>query len=348
MDVHRAGILDGKERYRVLKFAIIGCGAIGDRHAMEAATAGKLAAVCDIIEERAVKLARVYKARAYTRLEDMLQHEKDLDVVAVCTPNGLHAAHSIQILKAGLHVLCEKPMALSAADCRQMIQEADEAGKNLFVIKQNRFNPPVAAVRQLLIDGSLGHVYSVQVNGCWNRGAGYYKDSWHGTVELDGGILFTQFSHFIDLLYWMIGDVKEAYAFGGNFAHGDSIAFDDAIAACLRFSNGAIASLHFTINSYETNMEGSMLIVAEKGTVKIGGQYLNTLEYIRSGTDSPMMLPAGRPANSYGDYQGSMSNHDRIYEHVREVLTKGAVNLFNGHEGFKTVEIIEKIHLAAK
>jgi predicted dehydrogenase len=239
-------------------------------------------------------------------------------------------------------------MALSTIDCEQMIHEAGKAGKALFVIKQNRFNPPVMAVKQMLDEGKLGRVYSVQMNGCWNRGSGYYRDSWHGTRELDGGILFTQFSHFIDLLYWMIGDVNEAYACAANFSHGDCISFDDAMTACLRFNNGAIASLHFTINSYERNMEGSMLIVAEKGTIKIGGQYLNTLEYIKAEADSPAMLPEERPANSYGDYQGSMSNHDKIYGHVKDVLTKGVVNRFSGHEGLKTVEIIEKIHQAAK
>lgn len=348
MAVHRAGSLAGKERGIMLNFAIIGCGAIGSRHARQAAAFGILKAVCDVVEEKAVRLGSEHNARHYIRIEELLQVEKELDVIAVCTPNGLHALHTIMALEAGCHVLCEKPMALTAADCRKMITVAAKAGKDLFVVKQNRFNPPVIAVKKMLDEGRLGRVYSVQVNCCWNREGGYYQDSWHGARDLDGGILYTQFSHFIDLLYWLIGDVREAVGFSDNFSHQGCIDFEDTVTASLRFGSNALASLHFTINSYGKNMEGSLVIVGEKGTVKIGGQYLNTLEYLAIEGDDRIDLPAGNPANSYGDYQGSMSNHDKMYGHVVEVLTKGAPNLFGGGEGLKTVEIIEKIYQAAK
>jgi len=332
----------------MLNFAIIGCGAIGSRHARQAAAFGSLKAVCDVVEERSARIGERYGACHYTRIEDLLDAEQDLHVIAICTPNGLHAAHTILALEAGFHVLCEKPMALSSDDCRQMIGAAEKAGKTLFVVKQNRFNPPVIAVKKMLDEGRLGRVYSVQVNCCWNREGGYYRDSWHGTRGLDGGILYTQFSHFIDLLYWLIGDVREAAGFSDNFSHQDCIDFEDTVTASLRFGNKALGSLHFTINSYGKNMEGSLVIVGEKGTVKIGGQYLNTLEYVAIEGDDRIDLPAGNPANSYGDYQGSMSNHDKMYGHVVDVLTKGAPNLFGGGEGLKTVEIIEKIYQAAK
>ena len=331
----------------MLNFAIVGCGAIGNRHALQGAAFGKLQAVCDVVEDKAYVLGEKYAAKAYSRVEDLLQYEKGLDILAVCTPNGLHAAHTIQALRAGLHVICEKPMALEAGDCRQMIQEAEKSGRQLFVVKQNRFNPPVAYVKQLLDEGKLGRIYSVQINCCWNRTAAYYTNSWHGTRHLDGGILFTQFSHFIDLVYWMIGDIREVAAFSDNFAHRGLIEFEDTGVACFRFENGALGSLHFTINSYEKNMEGSVTIVAEKGTVKIGGQYLNTLEYRQVGEDIPGELPPGNPPNEYGAYQGSMSNHDKMYRHVVEVLTKGMPNQFSGYEGLKTVEIIEKIYKSA-
>ena len=332
----------------MLNFAIIGCGAIGSRHARQAAAFGFLKAVCDVVEEKAAGLGGQHNARHYARIEDLLQTEKELDVVAVCTPNGLHALHTIQSLEAGCHVLCEKPMALTAADCRKMIAVATKAGKDLFVVKQNRFNPPVIAVKKMLEEGRLGRVYSVQVNCCWNREGSYYRDSWHGTRDLDGGILFTQFSHFIDLLYWLIGDVREAVGFSDNFSHQGCIDFEDTVVSSLRFESNALASLHFSINSHRKNMEGSLVIVGEKGTIKIGGQYLNTLEYLAIEGDERVDLPAGNPANSYGDYQGSMSNHDRMYGHVVDVLTKGATNLFGGVEGLKTVEIIEKIYQSAK
>jgi UDP-N-acetyl-2-amino-2-deoxyglucuronate dehydrogenase len=330
----------------VLNFAIVGCGSIGSRHAMQAAGFGKLRAVCDIVEERAQKLGESFGANGYSRLEDMLLREKGLDILAVCTPNGLHAEQVIRALRAGIHVICEKPMALKTEDCRQMIREAGQADKQLFVVKQNRFNPPVVAVKKMLDEGKLGRVFSVQVNGCWCRTDDYYRDSWHGTRDMDGGMLFTQFSHFIDLLYWMIGDIKEVLAYKGNFAHKRLFDFDDTVVASLRFVNETMGSLHFTTNSYLKNMEGSLMIVAENGTMKIGGQYLNTLEYACIKDNEPIDLLPGNAPNEYGLYQGSMSNHDKMYAHVVDVLTKGHPNGFGANEGLKTVEIIEKIYKA--
>ncbi|HZE85851.1 MAG TPA: Gfo/Idh/MocA family oxidoreductase [Puia sp.] len=336
----------------MLNFAIIGCGAIASRHALQAAAVGKLWAVCDIVEEKANSLAAQYQAKAYPYIEDLLQAARatpgnSTDVVVICTPNGLHAEHTILALRAGFHVICEKPMAIHSKDCENMIAAAAKAGKHLFVVKQNRFNPPVAAVRKMLDEGRLGRIYSVQVNCCWHRGAAYYQDSWHGTQDMDGGILYTQFSHFIDLLYWMVGDLKEVVAFTGNFRKGDDIAFGDTGVACLRFENGALGSLHFTVNSFRKNMEGSLTIVAEKGTVKIGGQYLNKLEYQQLEDGIVAEPPPGNSSNDYGDYQGSMSNHDKVYGHVLEVIVKGSPNQFSAQNGLKTVEIIEKIYSAA-
>ena len=159
---------------------------------------GQLVAVCDIDQQKANAFTSEYSARGYSSLDEMLAHEKDLDVVAVCTPNGLHASQSISILEAGFHVLCEKPMAIKTSDCVKMIQAARKSKKMLFVVKQNRFNPPVVAVKNLVDQGKLGKIFSVQVNCFWNRDPLYYKNSWKGSKDLDGGTLFTQFSHFID------------------------------------------------------------------------------------------------------------------------------------------------------
>jgi predicted dehydrogenase len=331
----------------MLNFAIIGCGAIGARHAGHAAAFGRLLAVCDIIEEKACSLGKQYGARFYKDVEEMLESEQDLDVVAVCTPNGLHPTHSINALKAGRHVICEKPMALRSEDCRHMIEQAASSGRHLFVVKQNRFNPPVAYMKQMLDKGSYGRICSIQMNGSWSRGADYYEHDWHGSRDMDGGILYTQFSHFIDLLCWLFGDVKEVYAMKDNFLHKAVIGFEDTVTATVRLSAGALGSLHFTINSYESNMEGSLLVVAEKATIKIGGQYLNTLEYLRCEVKEKPALSVGNHANDYGAYQGSMSNHDKIYEHVVSVIEQGAPNLFDGQSGLKTVEVIEKIYKSA-
>ncbi|MDP4215103.1 MAG: Gfo/Idh/MocA family oxidoreductase [Bacteroidota bacterium] len=262
-----------------LKFAIIGCGRIAQRHAEHIANQGKLVAVCDVIPEKAKALADKYAAAAYDEVGRFLQEIPGVDVVSVCSPNGLHAEHTIRSLQAGFHVLCEKPMALTVQDCGEMINAAERANRRLFIVKQNRFNPPVAAVKKIIEEGRLGKICSVQLSCFWNRNEEYYRNSWKGTRALDGGTLFTQFSHFVDLLYWMIGDVKEVSGFTGNLAHAGVIEFEDSGVVTLRFYNGAIGTINYTVNAHKKNMEGSLTIFGEKGTVKIGGQYLNELEY---------------------------------------------------------------------
>ncbi len=329
-------------------FALIGCGRIAQRHAEHIANNGQLKAVCDIDLEKAQKLAEKYGATAYQYVDDLLAAEGEIDVVSICSPNGLHAEHSIKALNAGFHVLCEKPMAISVYDCGEMIKAAEKNNRRLFAIKQNRFNPPVAAIKEAIDRGDLGKIYSVQLSCFWNRNFDYYHNSWKGTADLDGGTLYTQFSHFVDLLYWMIGDVKTAHALTGNFAHQGVIEFEDTGVVALQFYNGALGTINYTVNSYGKNMEGSLTIFAEKGTVKIGGQYLNELEYQNIEGLVIKDLPAGNTANNYGQYQGSMSNHDKVYENVIDVLKNGSSISTNSFEGLKTVEIIDKIYQSAK
>jgi len=330
-----------------MRFAIIGCGRIAQRHAMHISSRGILAAVCDVVKEKAEQLAKEYNATSYDSIDELLQAEAGLDVVSICTPNGLHAEQSIKALQAGFHVLCEKPMALNTRDCEQMIRAADKAGRRLFIIKQNRYNPPVVAVKKALDEGRLGKIFSIQLNCFWNRGAAYYANSWKGTSKLDGGTLFTQFSHFIDLLYWMLGDIVEVKSMMHNYAHSGVIEFEDTGVVLLQFANGAIGSINYTVNSFEKNMEGSLSIFGEKGTVKIGGQYLNELEYQHIQDYKIENLPEGNIANQYGAYQGSMSNHDKVYDNLIDVLHYNGSMTTSAWEGFKTVSIIEKIYTTA-
>ena len=303
---------------------------------------GQVVAVCDIVSEKADQLATVYGAKAYYTIDELLQKETGLNLVAICTPNGLHADHSIRVLEAGHHVLCEKPLCIDVEDARKMIAAGEKAGKKLFVVKQNRYNPPVAFLKELIVKGKLGKIYSFQINCFWNRPEAYYTD-WKGSKELDGGTLFTQFSHFIDLLYWLLGDVAAIKAMSKNFAH-SSIEFEDTGVIAFEMQSGAIGSLNYTVNSFEKNMEGSFTVFAENGTVKIGGQYLNTLEYCTvAGIEKPN-LPIGNPANGYGFYQGSMSNHEKVYENLILALQDYRHEFASAEEGLKTVEIIQKIY----
>lgn len=331
-----------------VKFAIVGCGRIAQRHAEHISNYAELTSVCDIVFSKAEELAQKYSVKAYHSIEELLEHDKEADVVSICSPNGFHAEHSIRALNSGFHVLCEKPMAIDVHDCGQMIQAAEKNNKRLFAIKQNRFNPPVAAVKKAIDEGRFGKIYSVQLNCFWNRNEDYYANSWKGTKDVDGGTLYTQFSHFVDLLYWLIGDVKKANAFMNNFHHQDIIEFEDTGVVALEFYNGAIGAINYTVNSYGGNMEGSLTIFGEKGTVKIGGQYLNELEYQNIKDFKFENLPEGNKANNYGHYQGSMSNHDQVYKNVMDVLQNSATILTNSFEGMKTVEIIDKIYQSAK
>jgi predicted dehydrogenase len=229
-----------------------------------------------------------------------------------------------------------------------MIKAAERANRRLFIVKQNRFNPPVEAVKNAIVEGRLGKIFSVQLSCFWNRNNEYYNSPWKGTLALDGGTLFTQFSHFIDLLYWMFGDVKSASGIISNKAHKGIIEFEDTGVFSLEFYSGVIGTLNYTVNAFKKNMEGSLTVFGEKGSVKIGGQYLNELEYQQIENFRITDLPAGNPPNQYGTYQGSMSNHDKVYQNVVNVLTNQGVIATNGFEGLKTVEIIDRLYSSAR
>jgi len=328
----------------MIKFGIIGCGRIGNRHAEHINNFGVLAAVCDIDESKAKALASAYNCPYFTDIDEMLSANIDMEVASICSPNGLHAEHSIKALNSGFHALCEKPLATSILDAGEMIKASERNNKRLFAIKQNRFNPPVAKVKELIDEGLLGTLFNVQLSCFWNRNEDYYLNSWKGTNELDGGTLFTQFSHFIDLLYWMMGDFKSMKGFSNNYMHEGITDFEDTGVVAIEFYNGAVGTINYTVNSHAKNMEGSITLFGTKGTVKIGGQYLNELEYQSIEGLKISGLPEGNKANSYGTYQGSMSNHDSVYKNVIDVLQNGAVISTNSFEALKTVEIIERIY----
>lgn len=332
-----------------INVAIVGTGRIGKRHAEHVKKLGNLVAVCDIKEDVADKVSKEFGCSCYYSIDDLLEREEDLDLVSICTPNGLHAEHSIKALSAGNNVLCEKPMATCVEDCESMIHAAEQANKRLFVVKQNRFNPPMQALKKAIDEKRLGEIVNVHLNCFWNRNKNYYESSdWKGSMDLDGGTLFTQFSHFIDLLYWLAGDIKEVCGFTENFTHKKLIDFEDTGVVAFRFRNGALGSINYTVCSFDHNMEGSITIFAEKGTVKVGGQYLNVLEYQSIKDYKIDVTEKSSPANDYGFYKGSMSNHDKVYENIIDVLQNGGSIQTNIIDGLKTVQIIEKIYRTAR
>jgi predicted dehydrogenase len=326
-----------------LRFAIIGCGRIAPRHAAEADKHGKLVAVCDTIKERADELARSYSAKAYYSIDDLLQGETDIDVGAICTPNGLHAEHSMKTLMAGSNVLCEKPLSISSSEALSMMAAARESRKKLFVVKSTRYNPVLVTLKKLIEQNKPGNIYSFQLNCFWNRPAAYYANSWKGDRSLDGGTLYTQFSHYIDALIWLLGDIKYVSGFRKNFAHKNIIDFEDSGVVSIEMENGIIGGLNWSVNTFQKNMEVSLTIIAEKGSLRIGGEYMNRIDHqLTDGFE--LKTPEAGNANDYGFYKGSMSNHDKVYENLVKALDDDHHPFANAQDGLKTVEAIERIY----
>ena len=331
-----------------LRFAVVGLGHIGKRHAemIRRHPGCELVAGCDIRsrEELGVQEDLVF----HQDMAEMLAAHADISVVCICTPNGLHAEQALLALDYGHHVIVEKPMALNRRDGEAVLHKALEVGKQVFCVMQNRYSPPSAWLKELVDSGRLGRIHMVQVNCFWNRDDRYYgKIPWKGTLDLDGGTLFTQFSHFVDILYWLFGDIHGIHARFADFTHGHNTDFEDSGLVTFDFVQGGLGTLQFSTAVSETNFESSLTIVAEKGTVKVGGQYMNEVEYCRvEGYEMPE-LPPSNPANDYGAYKGSAANHGYIFENVFETLRGSGRITTNALEGLKVVDIIERIYAAA-
>ena len=328
----------------MFQFALIGCGRIAARHAENIIKHGRLKAVCDIDKTKADAFAAQYAATAYYSIDELLQAEKNIDIVSVCTPNGLHAEHSIKSLQSGKNVLCEKPLCLTSAAAWQMIETEKFSRKKLFVVKSTRFNPIVKSLKQAIDSSKLGVIYSFQLSCFWNRPNSYYTD-WRGKLFPDGGTLYTQFSHYIDALIWMLGDVQEVKGFAENFAHKQVIDFEDTGVVALKMQNGVLGTFNWSVNSFQNNFEIALTIIASKGTIQIGGPYLNDIKY--QNLQMPLQLNEALPtANDYGFYNGSMSNHKEVYDSLLSALRENKQSFTNAFDGLKTVEAIERIYKA--
>ena len=324
----------------MIKIGIIGMGRIGKRHATHIQKMANLSFVCDIDDEK----IKDFNCPKFQKIEDIINSNIDSDLVAICTPNGLHAKHSIEMIKSGYNVLVEKPMALNHFDCLEMMNIAEKHNKRLFVVKQNRFNPAVMAIKDLLDKNKLGKIYSFHLNCIWNRNADYYQDSWKGTKDLDGGTLYTQFSHFLDLAIWFFGPILSCCGYSNYFDKKKNIEFEDTGVISFKTYNNIIGSMHYSVNSFNKNYEGSLTILGEKGTVKIGGQYINEIEYFNVENEKqPDYDKSGKP-NDYGIYKGSMSNHDKVYKNIIEVFESDGKILTNSVDGLLTIQSIEKIY----
>jgi UDP-N-acetyl-2-amino-2-deoxyglucuronate dehydrogenase len=337
-----------------IKFGVIGCGHIGKRHATMVLlnSESELVAVCDSAPKETLGLGGI-DVPFYSSPEEMLKNEPSIDVVCVCTPNGFHSEQTSLSLDYKKHVLVEKPMGLSRANCEELIFKALNVSKNIFCVMQNRYSPPSTWLKDMVSSGKLGDIYNVQVNCYWNRDDRYYfkngkKHPWKGTNELDGGTLYTQFSHFVDLMYWIFGDISDIQAKFNNFSHQHSIEFEDTGLVSFKFVNGGMGCLNYSTAVWDNNLESSVTVIAENGTVKVGGQYMNEVEVCNIKDYTFEELPPSNPANDYGHYKGSANNHPYVFDNVVDVLQGRKPIATNALEGLKVVDIIERIYACKK
>lgn len=329
-----------------VKFVVVGCGHIGKRHAemIIRNPEAELVALVDVVPRDSLAIDH-FDVPFYITMDAFLEANVDADVVSVCTPNGLHADQSFKALEKGYHVVCEKPMGLSKVECENVIFKALQMSKQVFCVMQNRYSPPSVWIKDIISNGILGDIFMVQLNCYWNRDDRYYKtDGWKGKKDLDGGTLFTQFSHFIDIMYWLFGDIKNIQGRFNDFTHQSSTDFEDSGFVSFDFINGGMGCINYSTAVAQQNLESSITVIGSKGSVKIGGQYMNEVEICNiEGYDMPA-IEASNPPNDYGPYKGSAANHHYIIENVVDTLNGRSTMTTNALEGLKVVEIIERIY----
>lgn len=333
-----------------IKFVVVGAGRIGRRHASMVLLHenAELIALVDVDSNLKNELEEEFKVPFYQSIEEFFASNVEVDVVNICTPNYLHASQSLIALKHKCHVVVEKPMALSKIDAEKVIYESLQVNKRVFCVMQNRYSPPSQWLKQIVSENRLGDIYMVNINCFWNRDHDYYKGGdpgyWKGKLEHDGGTLFTQFSHFLDTMFWLFGDVTNIKASFYDFNHQETTEFEDSGIVQFDFVNGGAGSLNYSTAVYGQNMESSIAIVGEKGSVKVGGQYMNEIVYCHIKDYQQPILEETLPPNDYGKYKGSAANHQFVIQNVVDALNNDKEVTTNSLEGLKVVEIIENIY----
>lgn len=330
----------------MIKFAIIGQGHIGRRHAemIRRNSDSQLVAVCDILPKDKTQNAEI-EVPYFLSIDDLLAAGLDIDVVNICTPNGYHADYAIKSLRKGYHVVIEKPIAVTKKDAEKILATSLEMSRHVFCVMQNRYSPPAVWLRQIMDDRRLGKIFMVKLDCFWNRDEHYYiNGNWHGDKILDGGTLFTQFSHFIDIMYWLFGDITNIRGNFADFNHQNLTDFEDSGSVSFDFINGGMGILNYSTSVWDANLESSITIIGEKGTIKVSGQYMNEVTYCHVKDYQMPELAPSNPPNDYGAYKGSAQNHHLVIQNVVEKINDKSTITTNVLEGLKVVDIIERIY----
>ncbi|KRA97632.1 oxidoreductase [Devosia sp. Root685] len=332
---------------RPIRFALVGCGRIAQNHIAAIAkhhNRAQLVDVCDIVPSAVEAAAEQARARPHASLGAMLE-KTDADIVVLTTPSGLHPEQAIEIARSGRHVMTEKPMATRWADAQRMVKACDTAGVRLFVVKQNRRNATLQLLKRAITQGRFGRIYMVNINVFWTRPQEYYDAAdWRGTWEFDGGAFMNQASHYVDLLDWLIGPIESLQAYTGTLAR--NIEAEDSGVVSLRWRSGAMGSMNVTMLTYPKNLEGSITILGEKGTVRVGGLAVNQIQHWEFAEPHPD--DAELESASYETSSVYGFGHPLYYDNVINVLRGQAAPETDGREGLKSLEVLTAIYRAAR
>lgn len=326
---------------------VVGYGHIGRRHSFMVNQHPKtrLVGVCDIFSTSLVADLGKENTPYLGTFEEFISNPIDCDLVCICTPNGLHATQSVQALTKGVHVLCEKPMAITLADATTIEQACATSKKNFYCVTQNRYSPVSQWLKNVLKDGKLGDIRWVQVNALWNRDQRYYTGNWKGTAQMDGGTLFTQFSHFVDTLIWCLGDLEVTQSTLLNLTHANVIDFEDTGSFQYRFQQQGFGNFQYSTSVWQKNLESSIVIIGEKGTIKIGGQYMEDLLFCEGKfISTPELKPHTIPYQS-DIYKGSSFHHYLLLDDViKDIQGISSENLSTLQQSKQVVKTIQEVY----
>lgn len=333
-----------------IRFVIIGAGHIGKRHAQMIIENPntELVAIIDTNEELQASFKDQFNVPFFNSTLSFYDSKLDTDVISICSPNYLHSTQALDALDYA-HVVIEKPMGLNTNECEQVIQKSKEKNKEVFCVMQNRYSPPSELLKSLVSNNTLGNIYNVQVNCFWNRDERYYKPNgvphaWKGIKEKDGGVLFTQFSHFIDTIHWLFGNIVITGKSQANFTHQHLDLTEDTGLFSFKLKGGGIGTFNYSTSVWNSNMESSLSIIGEKGSIKIAGQYMNEVVHCDIKDYTLPTLKPTNPPNDYGTYKGSAANHQYIIENIVDVLQNGKAITTNSEDGLEVVKIINTVY----
>ncbi len=332
------------------KVALIGCGRIAPVHieAVKRVTGLVLSAVCDIREDRMKRFSEAHGVRGFLDYQEMLK-EAPADLVAIATPNGMHFPIAHDCFKAGFHVLLEKPITIANRDAESLIQAAQKHKRHFFAVKQVRYNPSIQVTRDAIREGKLGKIYNASLVVRWTRPQEYYEqDGWRGTLRMDGGSLLNQGIHYVDVMQWLVGDAQSVFGCMDTFCH--TIEIEDLALGLVKFKNGAAGTIEFTVNTYPHNLECSLTLLGETGSIKLSGSAMNEIETWEVRNVPRPAIPSGFAPYVYegGLYQGSCPNHIFVYQDILNVFQGKAASAVNGAEALRSLRLVNGLYESAR